>query len=251
MVRLSRSFALLAIGIALAGVAPAQTIQINRENKTIAISTTDEATATADIAAISIGFEIFGPDSLTVSAEGGKLSHAIMGALHKAGVDDKAIESTVQGVERNSDFSDKDTAELRAKRQFVFKQSWEVSVAPQFAAEVIRVAIAAGANKSGDITWRLSDRKSLQAKAVENALVKAREVATRMADGLHVKLGTLIYATNESPITRFFASQVHNTDQASASPMLMPPPPPAPPPLEIRSQTIREEASVYAVFAIE
>ncbi|HTM15949.1 MAG TPA: hypothetical protein VL135_03560 [Terracidiphilus sp.] len=34
-----------------------QTIQINRENKTIAISTTDEATATADIAAVTVGFD--------------------------------------------------------------------------------------------------------------------------------------------------------------------------------------------------
>jgi len=253
MLRYSRLLAGLAIGIAATGLVFAQTIQINRDNKTIAISTTDEATATADIAAIAIGFEIFGPDSLTVSAEGGKLSHAIMGALHNAGVVDKSIESSAQGVERYTDFSDKDTVELRAKRQFVFKQSWEVSVAPQFAAEVIRVAIAAGANKSGEIEWRLGDRKALQAKAAENALVKAREVATRMADGLHVKLGTLIYATNESPITRFFASQVHNTNQAPASPMVMPPPPPPPPPptMEIRSQTIREEASVYAVFAIE
>ncbi len=38
----------------------AQTIQINRENKTIAISTIDEATATADIAAVTVGFELYG-----------------------------------------------------------------------------------------------------------------------------------------------------------------------------------------------
>jgi uncharacterized protein YggE len=115
MLRFSRLLAVLAIGIAAAGLVPAQTIQINRENKTIAISTTDEAAATADIAALTIGFEIFGPDSLTVTAEGGKLSHAILEALHKAGVDDKAIESSTQGVQRFSDFAEKETAEQRAK----------------------------------------------------------------------------------------------------------------------------------------
>jgi hypothetical protein len=61
MLLFSRILAGLSIGIAAAGLVSAQTIQINRDNKTIAISTTDEATATADIAAITIGFEIFGP----------------------------------------------------------------------------------------------------------------------------------------------------------------------------------------------
>jgi uncharacterized protein YggE len=238
------------MGIVFAGFASAQSIQINRDNKTIAISTTDEATATADIAAITIGFEIFDPDAQTVAADGGKLSHAILDALRKAGVEDKAIESSSQGVERNTDFSDKDTAEQRAKRQFVFRQSWEVTATPQSAGEVIRVAIAAGANQSGAIDWRLADRRALQAKAAGNALVKAREVAARMADGLHVKLGALIYASNETPIAKLFiphASQMVTVSASLASvsnAVVIQA-------LEIRPQTIREEATVYAVFAIE
>jgi uncharacterized protein YggE len=249
MLRFSRLLAGLAIGIAAAGLVSAQTIQINRDNKTIAISTTDEATATADVAAITIGFEIFGPDSLTVSADGGKLSHAILEALHKAGVEDKAIESSTQGVERHTDFAEKETTEQRAKKQFVFHQSWEVSVTPQSAAEAIRVAIAAGANKSGAIDWRLTDRKALQAKAAEAALIKARSVADRMAGGLHVKLGALIYASNESPKAQLYFRPRQgfalNTESASLSMIV------TSVPLEIRPQTIREEATVYAVFAIE
>jgi hypothetical protein len=248
-----RSFSLatcLAMGVALAGFASAQTIQINRDNKTIAISTTDEATATADIAAITVGFEVFGPDAQAVTADAGKLSHRILDALHKAGVEDKAIESSEQGVQRNTDFADKDTAEQRAKRQFVFKQSWEASVSPQLAAETIRVAIAAGANRSGAIDWRLTDRKALQAKAAENALVKAREVASRMADGLRVKLGALIYASNETPNARIYFPRPSPRGMVASDSMVvstfidMPA-------LEIRPQTIREEATVYAVFAIE
>jgi uncharacterized protein len=250
MSRYSHSLVLSAMVMVFVGIAQAQNIQINRENKTIAISTTDEADATADIAAITIGFEIYGPDSQSLYADGGKLSHAIMDALHKAGVDDKAIESSAQGLERTSYFSDKDTEEQRANRQFVFRQSWDVSVAPKSAAETIRAAIATGANQSGTISWRLSDRKALQAKAAENALVKAREVASRMADGLHVKLGALIYASNETPNTKiYFARTSENVslriDSASVSSI------PTGPPLEIRPQTIREEATVYAVFAIE
>jgi uncharacterized protein YggE len=135
----------------LASVVHAQTIQINRDNKTIAISTTDEATAPADIAAVTVGFEIFGPDSESTYAEGGELSHAILEALHKAGVADKDIESSGQGIQRTTDFDEKDTFDVRAKKQFAFQQSWNVSVEPKAAAEVIRVAIAAGANKTGAI----------------------------------------------------------------------------------------------------
>lgn len=250
MSRLARIIACLAIGVAAAGLATAQTIQINRENKTIAISTTDEATATADIAAITIGFEIFGPDSQSVSADGGKLSHAILEALHKVGVEDKEVESKMQNLHRNREFGDKDTAEQRAQRQFVLWQSWQVSVPPQIAAEVIRAAIAVGANASGDIEWRYSERKTLQAKAAGNALAKAREVAARMAEGLNVKLGALIYASNQVPDTNLFQKEApvasFGVAGAEFGDNLL-----AVKRLEIFPQTIREEATVYAVFAIE
>jgi hypothetical protein len=233
-----------------AGAATAQTIQINRENKTIAISTTDEATATADIAAVTIGFEVLGPDSQGTSVEAGKLSHAILDALHKIGVEDKSIESSGQGLQKNSEFDEKEKAEQRAKEQYIFRQSWEVSTSPQSAAEVIRGAIAAGANQSGAINWRISDRKLLQAKAAEAALVKARQVAQNMADGLHVKLGSLIYASNETPNAKIYFAQrqglVMNTESAGVASYIT-----IPKALEIRPQTVREEATVYAVFAIE
>jgi Uncharacterized conserved protein len=231
-------------------LAHSQSIQINRENKTIAISTSDEATATADIAAVTIGFEVYDVDSESTYAIGSKISHMVLDALHKAGVEDKLIESSGQGLQRNTDFDDKDKPEQRAKKQFVFRQSWDVSVPPQAAAEVIRVSVAAGANKSGAIDWRLSDRKSLQAKAAGAALVKAQQVAAKMADGLHVKLGALIYASNETPNTRIYFARpqqglVLNTSSASVASSIVIPT------LEIRPQTIREEATVYAVFAIE
>lgn len=129
-------------------------------------------------------------------------------------------------------------------------QSWEVSVSPSTAAEVIRVSVAAGANKSGAIDWRYSDRKALQAKAAANALVKARAVASQMADGLHVKLGALVYASNETPNVKLFIPRpglTVYTDSAEVSSRTNL----APPALEIRPQTIREEATVYAVFSIE
>lgn len=243
LVLCSSAFWLLACGWV-----SAQTIQINRDNKTIAISATDEASAVADVAAVTVGFEVFGPTSDAAYAEGSKRSGAVLDALHKAGVKDASIESSDQGLQRNTDFNDKDSQEIRTQRQFILRQSWIVSVDPKAAGEIIRLAIAAGANKTGSIEWRLSDRKALQAKAAQNALVKARAVAEQMAGGLHVQLGSLIYASNETPIAKIYFKS-------------------APPPLEnsmagvigsgeyrnleIRPESIREEATVYAVFAIQ
>ncbi len=204
---------LLAVALSASTLcASAQTIQINQQNKTIAINTTDEATATADIAAITIGFEIFKPDANTAAAGAGQLSHAIMEALHKAGVEDKSIESKSQSISRNNNFDDKESAAQRAQRLFRAEQSWEVSVSPKDASAILRLAMAAGANTSGAIDWRLADRKTLQAQAAGSALVKARAVAAQMADGLHVKLGALIYASNESPNARiYFKRQADGT----------------------------------------
>jgi hypothetical protein len=72
-----------------------------------------------------------------------------------------------------------------------------------------------------------------------------------MADGLHVKLGALIYASNETPNARLYLYRsipqgaLLNTESASVASLQIAAP------LEIRPQTIREEATVYAVFAIE
>jgi uncharacterized protein YggE len=238
------SLAGLAIALLLAISVSAQSIQVSPANKTIAITATDEATETADVAAVTVGYEVFGPDSASAYAQGGRISQAVLEALHKLDVADKNIESAGQGLERYNDFNDKDTPAERAQKQFVMRQSWTVTVAPGQAAEVIRAAVAAGANQSGAIDWRVSDRQAVQARAAAAALVKARGIATQMAEGLHVKLGALIYASNEAPNVRpiFHAALAASAKGAPGAP---------PPLLEIRPQTVREEATVYAVFAVE
>jgi uncharacterized protein YggE len=243
---------LLAVFVALAAQAGAQTIQINRDNKTIAISATDEAAATADIAVLTIGFEIYRPDAATATSDGGALSHKIVDALHQAGVEDSSIESRSQLLSRNTTFEDKEPEEARKLRAFRLDQSWEVTSTVKDATTVLQVALAAGANASGNIDWRYAERKALQAKAAANALEKARGVASQMADGLHVKLGALIYASNEVPEARISFAQPHSLAYGNGMgaggggvgrSIAMP--------LEIRPQTIRDEATVYAVFAIE
>ncbi|HEY0163653.1 MAG TPA: SIMPL domain-containing protein, partial [Edaphobacter sp.] len=56
------AFAALA---ALAVSSGAQSIQVNKENRTIAITATDKVVAIADQATLHIGFIAYGPDSNT------------------------------------------------------------------------------------------------------------------------------------------------------------------------------------------
>ena len=40
----------------------AQTIQINKDNRTLAVTATDSASALADLAVVHVGFEVYGAD---------------------------------------------------------------------------------------------------------------------------------------------------------------------------------------------
>jgi uncharacterized protein len=121
-----------------------------------------------------------------------------------------------------------------------------VTVPAKDAAEVLHVAVEAGANVSGNIDWDLSTREDLQAKAAELALQHARKIAAQMATGLNAHLGALVYASNQTPVQRFL-----NTVNAEAISTIGSPAPPPPVPLAIRPQQVEESATVYAVFAIE
>jgi uncharacterized protein len=238
------------VAVAVTIVAPglqAQNIQVDKNNRTIAITATDKASAEADIAIIMVGFQTYAPDAAAAYRQGAGISNAVMDALKKAGVPDRAIESKDQGL-THTEFpdGDKSTPEERAKKQFTLSQSWTVRAAAGSAGPILHAAIEAGANESGNIEWDLSTRDALEAKAAAQALERARAIATHMAEGLNAHLGSLIYASNQAPLTPIqrvlYSSETLATVSAEAAP---------PPPLVIRPQQVEESATVYAVFAIE
>jgi uncharacterized protein YggE len=236
---------LVVLGAAV-GAAQAQTIQVDKNNRTIAVTANDKASALADTAVVTIGFQIYAPDAATAYSQGSTLSNAILDALKKAGVADKAVESQDQKL-THTEFpeNDKSTPDQRAQKQFTLSQSWTVKAEAADAAKVLHTAIEAGGNESGNIEWDLADRNGLQAQAAEKALVRARQVATQMAAGLNAHLGALIYASNQTPMTRL----LETSSATISAQQIVPAPPPAP--LAIRPQQVEESATVYAVFAIE
>lgn len=241
-----RNAAAIVVMAGLLGFAKAQTITVDRNNRTIAVTASEKATTDADLAVVHIGFQVFGPDESSTYAEGSRISNAIVAALKKAGVPDKAIESENQNLQRNPFHDPQESQMDRDKRQFMLNQSWTVRTEPENSSKVLHIAVEAGANQSGQIDWQYREMNGLQAKAAANALAKAQAIAQQMAQGLNVKLTGLIFASNqapESPVRQFDRLEQY----AKLGVMAMA----APSPLVINPRQIEASATVYAVFAIE
>lgn len=226
-----------------AAAVSAQTIQVDKNNRSIAVTASDKASTEADTATVSVGFETYAPDADTAYSHGSQVSNAIMDTLRKYGVPEKSIESRAQNLGKTEfPFNPQPTPQERAQKAFTLSQSWAVHTSAREAAAVLHAAVQAGANQSGTIDWDVTDRRGLQAQAAQKALVDAHAIAAQMAAGLGVKLGPLVYASNEAPASPG-PPRVLNFMAAKAAP------PPAP--LAIRPQQIEESATVYAVFSIE
>ena len=119
------------------------------------------------------------------------------------------------------------------------------------AANVLHVAITAGANDSGDIDWELKKDDALEAEAAKKALEHARQIATQMAAGLGAKLGTLVYASNQTPPRGIFAALGLGSATLETSDSTLGGVKPNLAPLAISPERITKSATVYAVFAIE
>lgn len=247
MLKLQRSLPLTLL--ALISILPlsAQQIQISKDNKTIAITTTDEASALADTAVVTIGFNSFGKDQDTTYADASRTSNAIISALTTSGIPKDAIQSQEQNLSSLEANSDEDKARYAQGLRFKFSQSWHITVPADQAANALHIAITSGANDSGGIDWQLTEDDTLQAQAAAKALKHAREIAEHMAQGLAVKLGPLVYASNQAPERNYVVARMAGMA-----------PPPAPmmkgresKPLALSPDRITRSATVYAVFAIE
>lgn len=222
----------------------AQTITVNKENRTIAVTATDEAQIVADVAVITVGFTIYGSDQNQTYADATRTSNAIINALHDAGIKQNAIESAQQSL---TAIEDEDKPRYAKGIRFRFSQSWTVTVPAGSAADTLHTAITAGANDSGGIVWKLNNDEALETAATDKALAHAQKIAERYAKGLKGKLGALVYASNQTPPRSFFGGML-NTESASvsvsASKVNLKP-------LAIVPESISKSATVYAVFAIE
>jgi uncharacterized protein YggE len=220
----------------------AQTLGINKDNRSITVTATDTAFAMADQAVVQIGYQAYGEDEQTAYAEGSRRSNAITEALTAAKVPAEAIESQDQQLQPLNEFELKNLPAALKNMKFRITQSWSVRTTPDAAAKTLDIAVKAGANQSGSIGWEMKDGSMLEAAASAKALAHAQVIAARMAEGLHIKVGSLLYASNQAQeMVRPMPMQAMSMRAKSADVR----------PLSISARRVERSATVFAIFAIE
>jgi uncharacterized protein len=230
------TIALLA-GCAAAAAQQTSQVQLKIEptNRTLTVSAEDRVTVEPDLAILHVGFQTQPSDAKSAYATGAATSNAIVSALKQAGVPETSIRSEWQRLDSVYD----------KPHKFTLAQQWTVRVKPERAAEILDVAVTAGATDSGQIDWIVENEQALQDKALEGASARARTQAAVLAKGMGVKLGALVYVSNQVSAPSFpiraFASRATPMAGLAAVPQA----------LSIEPRKVTSTASVYAVFAIE
>jgi hypothetical protein len=229
------AIALVTVPACIAQTANQVQLKIDPSSRTISVSAEERVTAEPEIAVLHIGFVTPPSDAKQAYAAGSKASNQVVSALKQAGIEESAIRSESQQLE---------SWDPKAHK-YQLRQSWAVRVSPVRVAEILDVAVNAGATESGEIEWNVVDENALENKALEKAVARVRANAQVIAKSMDVQLGKLAYATNQVsggavPIS-YGVANFANADRRAA----------APAPLAIEPHKVSRTATVYAVFAIE
>ena len=230
--------------LTIASLMSAQDIQINRQNKTIAVTADDSITADAEVAVVDIGYHNYAPSQDAAFRDNIHAAEQIVQALLNTKVAADNIETEKLRLDR-AQVNESWTGEMKKERVFEAQQSWHVSVSVEQAQTVVDAAVKAGANEVDDVDWNVIDPVALQAKASGAALAKARSIAEQMAKGLGTKLGELVYASNRAPVPKMWRNATMLASLATSTVV------DKEPKLKLFPQKVKSDATVYAVFAIE
>jgi uncharacterized protein YggE len=204
-------------------------LKIDSANRTLTVSADGDVTAEPEIAVLHIGF-----DHPARRCKIGPLRRRANFECHPRRTQAGGIaESDIRSA---SQFLDRDDTK---PHKFKLTQKWTVKTTPQHAAEMLDVAITAGATSSGQIDWKVKDESALEEQALDRASTRAKENATTLAKSMGVRLGALIFVSNQlsSPGYPRPMAMARSAEQAQ--------------PLAIEPQKVSRSATVCAVYAIE
>lgn len=159
------------------------------------IAVTGSATVQAepDMVTLSLGVEETKGDVAAAQATVNEKIAAVVEALKNAGVDEKDIQTGYYSIYNNYNYDDPSDI------QYVASCSLNVIVRDlSKAGEMIDVAVAAGANQVGGVTFGVSDLTALQDKALEMAVADGIRRAGVMAKAAGVTLPALPESVEEN-----------------------------------------------------
>ncbi|HEY2470979.1 MAG TPA: SIMPL domain-containing protein [Terracidiphilus sp.] len=199
--------------------------------RTLTVNASESVSVEPDLAILHIGFDTPPEDVKSAYADGARRSNAIVAALKQAGIPEADIRSESQYLYRV----------WSEEHKFKLEQQWGVKIPPQRAAEILDIAISAGANSSGQIEWTVKDDRALEDDALDRAAAHAKENATVLAKGMGVRLGALTSVSNQASAPQF--NRLAFGGGAGAQQ--------AAPPLAIEPHQVSRQATVSAIFEIE
>jgi uncharacterized protein YggE len=236
------TFALIA-GCAVAVAQQTSQVQLKIEaaNRTLTVSAEGRVTADPEIAILHIGYETKPLDAKAAYAAGAKTSNEIVAALKQAGIPEASIRSESQHLDRVYNDAHK----------FKLVQQWTVKTPPERAAEILDVAVTAGATETDEIEWTVQNALALEQQALDLAAARARADAAVLAKGMGVHLGALIYVTNQISAPEYRPRVASNPSMLRMELAHSAADKAPPPPLAIEPRKVSRIATVCAVFAIE
>ena len=202
-------------------------------NRTLNVTANEGVTVEPDLAILHIGFDTPPEDVKSAYADGARKSNAIIAVLKQAGIPEASIRSEGQYLCRV----------WSEEHKFKLAQQWTVKTEPQRAAEILDIAVNAGANSSGQIEWTVKDEKALENEALDHAAARVKENAAVLAKGMGVNLGSLISASNQFSAVPYPRAGAVFGGGGGAQQVAQP--------LAIEPHQVSRQASVSAVFAIE
>jgi uncharacterized protein len=244
--------ALLFSTLLLASVASAQQVQVNHDNRTIAVTVSETVEVDPEVAIVQIGYHNYGPERDVAYKTNARMAKQIVDALLASGLKQESIETGSITLNRVDPQGQQWTEKESQDRQFEADQTWNIRVAPDQAQKVADVAVSSGANELQQVNWAVADQAALDEKASDAALAKARGMAEKMAQTFGGKAGQLLFASNNEVARSLFTNfdtaggglannyKMAFAKLAAASPIL-----------QLYPQKVRREATVYAVFALE
>ena len=159
------------------------------------IAVTGSATVQAepDMVTLSLGVEETKGDVAAAQALVNEKLAAVVEALKNAGVDEKDVQTGYYSIYNNYNYDDPSDI------QYVASCSLNVIVRElSKAGEMIDVAVAAGANQVGGVTFGVADLTALQDKALEMAVADGIRRAGVMAKAAGVTLPALPESVEEN-----------------------------------------------------
>jgi hypothetical protein len=148
-------------------------LRIESTNRTLTVSAEGRVTADPEVAILHIGFETQPSEAKGAFAAGAKTSNEIVAALKQAGIPETSIRSESQHLDR--DYS--------KPHKFKLVQQWTVKTPPERAAEILDIAVAAGATDSGQIDWTVQDERDLEDQALDQATARGKRHSTSQGHG--------------------------------------------------------------------